>query len=155
MINTEVIIRIITGFTGTVGFSLLYNIRGRYLLLASSGGFLATLINEILIFCGLSETLSYFLVAVCISLYSEIFARIVKTPTTTFIIPALIPLIPGGALYYTMSYGIAKKWNLFFEYAYYSLGLALSLAIAIILTTTVFQLFNGFLYYKRSKKTNE
>ena len=36
------------------------------------------------------------------SLYSEIFARVCRTPVTTFIICALIPLVPGGGMYRMM-----------------------------------------------------
>lgn len=34
--------------------------------------------------------------------YSEIAAKIAKTPATVFLLPGLIPLIPGGFVYYAM-----------------------------------------------------
>ena len=34
--------------------------------------------------------------------YSEVAAKIAKTPATVFLLPGLIPLIPGGFVYYAM-----------------------------------------------------
>lgn len=47
-----------------------------------------------------------FFAAIAVTIYAEIFARIKKTPTSTFLIVPMIPLIPGGVLYYTMSYAL-------------------------------------------------
>ena len=40
--------------------------------------------------------------------YSELMAKALKTPATLFVIPAIIPLVPGGSLYYTMSYAVHR-----------------------------------------------
>ena len=42
------------------------------------------------------------MVAILITIYSEIWARVLKTPATTILMPTVIPLIPGGSLYYAM-----------------------------------------------------
>ncbi|KIR01351.1 hypothetical protein P261_00165 [Lachnospiraceae bacterium TWA4] len=41
------------------------------------------------------------------SLYAHLAARIVKAPTTCLLMPATVPMIPGGSLYYTTSYALA------------------------------------------------
>lgn len=135
------IIRIIMGFLGSLAFGIIFNVRNKFLILASFGGLLTIFGYEILVSSGISEMLACFIISAAITLYSEILARIVKTPTTTFIMTSLIPLIPGGALYYTMSNALEKKWELFFQNAYYALKIALALAVGIIVTTTLFQLF--------------
>ena len=49
--------------------------------------------------------------------YSQIMARVLRAPAPIFLVPAIIPLVPGCALYYTMSnvlYGyteIAAEWG--------------------------------------------
>ena len=35
--------------------------------------------------------------------YAELLARWLKTPATLFVVPSILPLVPGGSLYYTMS----------------------------------------------------
>lgn len=42
-----------------------------------------------------------FVASVLICFYSEIMARVLKAPSNTFLIPSTIPLLPGGAFYYT------------------------------------------------------
>ena len=61
-------------------------------------------------------------------------ARVLKTPTTTFIITGLIPLIPGGSLYYTMTNAFSGNLQTFIEKGLYTLGLAGALAAGIIVT---------------------
>ena len=102
MTKTE-IIQILSGFVGSIGFAILFNIRGKRLVVTGIGGFASWLIFVILSWYIPSEPIIYFIVACGISIYAEVMARVVKAPTTTFIISSLIPLVPGGALYYTMA----------------------------------------------------
>ncbi|MBQ9777337.1 MAG: threonine/serine exporter family protein, partial [Clostridia bacterium] len=96
-------IQIITGFIGSVGFAILFNERGKKMIGAILGGLFSWLLFVLLKFVSESEPLRYFIVAFAISLYSELMARRLKTPSSTFLMTALIPLIPGGSLYYTMA----------------------------------------------------
>lgn len=43
----------------------------------------------------------YFMGAATVTLFSEIMARVTKAPATVYLIPGLLPLVPGGSLYYT------------------------------------------------------
>ena len=130
-------IQILTGYLGSFGFAVLYNIRGRKLLIASLGGLISWSVFLLLEPLFPSEALRYFFAAATITVYAEVFARIEKTPTTTFLVPAVIPLVPGGSLYYTMNYALNKQWSQFAHKAFYTLQLALCLAVGIIAVTTL------------------
>ena len=137
------LIQIITGGLGALGFALLFNIRGKKLVAAAIGGFLSWGI-----FLGLGlimpgEPIRYFLVSAIISLYSEIMARWLRTPTTTFIITALIPLIPGGSLYYTMSAALGGDMADAVTRGLYTLELATALALGIVLVSALFRVKKG------------
>ena len=67
-------------------------------------------------------------------------ARLLKTPTTTFIITALIPLIPGSSLYYTMSYAFQSDLEKFMHKGIYTLELASSLALGVIIASAFIKL---------------
>lgn len=136
-------IQVLTGALGTLGFAILFHLRGKKMLLSVLGGFLSWGIFLILepLFAG--EATRYLLSSAVITVYSEILARLMKTPTTTFLVPSFIPLIPGGALYYTMNYALNKQWSQFAQQAFYTLQLALSLAVGIIAITTVVRLITG------------
>ena len=134
--NTQAIIQILTGFIGSLGFAILFNIKGKRLLVAALGGLISWSLFLVLNHLGLNDAVNYFLVALTVSLYAEIMARVLKTPTTTFITTSLIPLIPGSSLYYTMAYAFSSDLERFLEKAIYTLQLASALALGIIIATT-------------------
>ena len=140
MSNNE-IIQIITGFIGTLGFAVLFNIRGKRLVMAAFGGFLSWTLFVVLSRFIESEPVNYFIVALLLSVYAEIMARLLKTPTTIFITTSLIPLIPGGSLYYTLLYAFKSDLVNFFEKAVDTLMLASALALGIIVAATVTKIF--------------
>ena len=140
------IIQILTGTLGTLGFNILFHIRGKKLVLATLGGMISWAVFLALEPVLPSEAMRYFISAVTITVYGEILARLEKTPTTTFLVPSIIPLIPGSALYYTMNYALNKQWSQFAQQAFYTLQLALSLAVGIIAVTTAVRLLTALLH---------
>lgn len=126
------ILQIIMGTLGSFGFSVLYHIRGRKLLFAALGGGLSWALYLILQPVLPGEFIRYVVCSFFVAAYAEFFARILKTPATTFLIPSIIPHIPGGALYHTMRYALQKQWTVCFSQALYTLKLALGLAIGIV-----------------------
>ena len=71
-------------------------------------------------------------------LVSELLARRMKTPVTTFLICALIPLVPGGGMYYTMLAIIQGNTMNALEIGIHTLGCAGALALGIALTSAFF-----------------
>lgn len=69
---------------------------------------------------------------------AEIFARIKKMPVTIFLIPAIIPLVPGAGMYYTMLYTIENKHKLMLSYGYETLLTAGTIAVGIIVSSSIF-----------------
>lgn len=130
------LLQIFTAFLGTLGFGILFNIRGRKLWLGALGGLLSWVAFLLLGYGIQNEPVRYFLVSVLVSVYAEVLARLEKTPTTTFIIISLIPLIPGGSLYYTMASALEGSGEGFLENGIHTLELALALSLGIILVTS-------------------
>ena len=153
MTQTDVI-QILSGFIGSVGFAILFNIRGKRLVLTAIGGFVCCLLFVILGWFIKSEPVVYFVIALTISLYAEVMARTLKTPTTTFITSSLSPLIPGASLYYTMALTFQGNMETFLQKAIYTLQLASALALGIIVSTTLTQILYGVKKAIKSKKTN-
>lgn len=136
MTQTE-IVQVLTGFIGTLGFAFLFNIRGRRMAAAAIGGLISWALLCVLNNFVESEAVNYFVVALVMSFYAEIMARIMKTPTTTFVTTTLIPLIPGGSLYYTMAYAFSGNLESFVQKAIDTLQLASALALGIIVSAMV------------------
>ena len=90
-------IQLITSLVGTLCFGILFNIRGLKLIFSAIGGLLSWGLFLIFSMIISSEPINYFIVAATVSLYSEIMARILKTPAAPIVTTSLIPLIPGGS----------------------------------------------------------
>ena len=138
----EQLIQILAGVIGTLGFAVILNIRGKRLSVTVIGGFAAWSLFLLLGKIIPGEPMRYFIVALVISFYSEIMARVLKTPTTTFITTALISLVPGGSLYYTMSYALIGNYTSFLSRGIYTLKLASALALGIIVAAAATRVVN-------------
>ena len=124
----EIIIQLITGMLGSLGFALLFGLKKQYLIVAAIGG----LLNWGLYLLGMHWLNTIFFAGLLASassaLYSEIMARVKKAPATLFFITSVIPLIPGRALYYTCSNAVMRNWAEAKSYANITLQYALSIA---------------------------
>ena len=133
---TEGIIHLVTAGLGALGFSLIFNVRRELLPAAAFGGLLDWGIYMMAEwFFGNGVFLPSVVAAAFASIYAEAMARVEKSPATVFYIPALIPLIPGGSLYYTMSYAVLGQWDQVQSYgastAYCALGIAVGMSLVL------------------------
>lgn len=138
-----IFLQIITAFLGSIGFSILFNVRGSKLLVAGFGGALSWGLYLALGPYLSSDSLKYFIASLFVTVYAEVFARIKKTPTTSFLVPGFIPLIPGGALYSTMKYALHNDWGLFADKASYTFQLALAIAAGIVAVSSFMRMVNA------------
>ena len=110
------IIQVLASFVGSFGFAVLYNLRGKKLCMAGISG-MVSWIAYLIVWNEMPSTFVANLAAAAVAtIYAETMARILKTPVTVFLITGIIPLVPGGNLYYTMNYVLAKQWHLFYLY---------------------------------------
>lgn len=133
------ILSVIGSFFGSLGFAILYNTRGRRVLIPAVGGAVFWAVYLVFLYYVKNEYLGFFVVAILITIYSEIWARLLKTPATTVLMPTVIPLIPGGSLYYAMEAALRMDMVRFAEKSKAALGLAISLAAGIMVVTSLRQ----------------
>ena len=131
------IIQVITAGLGAGGYSILFNIRRDKLPYASAGGSLAWIIYILASQTTTNAIITNMLAAAFATLYSEIFARIKKAPTTVFLIPSIMPMIPGGGLFYTMSAVINNNSELFEKYFITTIETALGISIGIMFMSLI------------------
>lgn len=133
----EYIIQTITAGLGAGGYSILFNIRRDKLIYASAGGSLSWLVYILASQLTVNAFISNMAAAAFATLYSEILARVKKAPTTVFLIPSVIPMIPGGGLFYTMSAVISNDPVLFEKYFVTTIETAFGISIGIIVMSLV------------------
>lgn len=99
----DAVIQTLTGMLGAVGFSMLFNVRGRKLAAAAVGSVLSWSIYLLLFDRYEDKVLSLFFATITVAVLSEILARVMKAPVIILLVPMLVPLLPGGDLFYTTS----------------------------------------------------
>ena len=135
----DIILQLAGAFFGSLGFSILYNIKKDKLFYAAFGGFLVWAIYLGLDPLTKSDAVRYLIATFFVTFYAELMARKKKTPATLFLVPATIPLIPGGSLYYTMLALTQGNREVFYERGMYTLRLAGAIACGILLAMTVWR----------------
>ena len=81
---------------------MVFGLRRRFLLPAALAGLLCWGVYLAMDAWLHMEFLSCLIAAAFAVVYAELLARWLKTPATLFVVPAILPLVPGGSLYYTM-----------------------------------------------------
>ena len=139
----EIVIQLLMGTLGSLGFAMMFGLRRRYLFVASLGGLLTLSLYLALDAWTHQSFLSNLLATAFAVLYSELLAKCLRAPVTLFLTPSIVPLVPGGSLYYTMSYvvrGAAEEARI---YGLATMKTALAIAAGISFVLACFELFPG------------
>ena len=129
--------QVIVALVASFGFGIIFNIKGKKLIFAAIGGGLSWFCYLYLNNNGISTILSLFISSIIFSIYSEICARYLKTPVTTLVICALIPLVPGAGMYYTMYQTIIGNISGAVELGLNTVASAGALALGVIFVSTI------------------
>ncbi|CUU47283.1 threonine/serine exporter family protein [Clostridium beijerinckii] len=129
--------QIAVSFLASLGFGIIFNIKGKNLIFASIGGAISWFSYLYLKENYVGDILSLFISSILFSIYSEICARLLKTPVTTLVICALIPLVPGSGMYYTMYETISGNISRAVELGLNTLASAGTLALGVIFVSTI------------------
>ena len=127
----------------TFGFSLVFNIRGRNLLIASLCGTFSWIVYLVCDHFSDSVMMPYFVCGVSIALYSETAAYLFRAPATIFLMSGFIPSVPGGAIYRAMESCLFGDVTGFVEGLVNTLKIGGAIALGLILMSSFFRLFRG------------
>lgn len=117
-------------------FGFLFNIREKNLIFASLGGMIGWFFYLLSLNYGSSKLFALFIGTLVVSIYSEVAARVLKSPVTIFLICGIIPLVPGAGMYYTMYELVIGNTSASISLALETTGSASAIAVATILVTS-------------------
>ena len=92
------VIGLLTALLGSAGFALIFNVRKQLLPLAALGGVVCWGVYLLAGCATKSVFLQSFAASAATAVWSEVLARVKKTPAQQYLIIGLIPLVPGGTL---------------------------------------------------------
>ncbi len=129
-------------FVGCCGFCILFNTHGRGCVLCIIGGVATWMLYLLWGALGCDVYAANLFAALFAALYAEGMARIRKCPATPYLVIAVLPLLPGAGVYYTMSLGLEGNMMDAVGKGLETIGIAGALAVGILLVSTVFRLVN-------------
>lgn len=145
------IIELLMAYLASLSFAYIFNLNRRTALLAAIGGSIGWLFYSQGLAFSHDMNIAYFLGAVALSYYAEIMARKTRTPVTSYITPALIPLVPGSGLYRTMLQSLEGNYNEALREGITTMMASGALAIGILMVFTLIKIY----YLVKRKWTNE
>ena len=148
--TTELFLPVLISFIACIGFGIIFNSRGKNLLLSALGGAISWMVYLITVHYS-NDILACFLSGFAVSLYAELFARIRRTPSTCFLIIGLLPLVPGAGIYYTMKYFVQGQYVEFAEKGVSVLSSAGAIALGVMLVISMFRMMMHISAHRRRK----
>ena len=125
------LIQLIAALVSTAGFCLMYHLPRRHIPLAAGGAAACWAVYLLL------------LVSIFSAAYAEIAAKYAKAPATLFLIPALIPLVPGSYVYYMMLSLVQDNYIATRRYGLLTAQWAIGLAAGISVVAVVHQILDS------------
>ncbi len=137
----DYIYRILTCLGGACSVGVMFNCNLKRIAV-NIGNILATFVIYLVLEYFFAE--NYFLQFLVATLFaasvSEVLARVVKAPSTIFLVPAIIVLVPGGSLYYTVSYLVNSEYALASDYGMRALLSLLGIGVGISVVSVLCQI---------------
>lgn len=139
----------IFAFISTLGFSVYMNSPKEQLIPCGITGAIGWVTYYLSSITMSNPIYSNFLASLMVAILSEIFARKLKKPAILFIIPGILPLVPGLGLYNTMLYLIQGNYGMAISKGTDTILIGGAIALAMLVVTSIIRTIN---FFKKGKK---
>ncbi len=140
---------LIAAALGTVTFSLLFSVPGKYYPHCGTIGAAGWLMYKLMLAARMSDGFAVFFATVLVVLLSRISAVRMKCPATVFLITGIFPLIPGAQFYWSAYYLVTNQIGDFLNSGFSAIKSMIAIVLGIIF---VFELPYSFFSWKRRPK---
>ncbi len=130
----NIFISTISIFFCTIASSLLFNIKKKHLFVAALIGAIGWLVYSIIYKKTNNLYLSTFIAASLVGIFGEIVSKYKKAPATVFILPGIIPLVPGAFIYRSMLSLARQHYSTAVDFGTKTMFIALSISCGIIIS---------------------
>ena len=118
---------------GTLSFAVLFACPRRTLPCCALVGAVGWFIYELAVLYGADAAAASLIAVIPLTLVSRLFAILLKTPVTVFLLTGIFPLVPGAGIYYTAYYFIQGENALSLANGISTFKVAVALAVGIAL----------------------
>ena len=123
------VIGLLTALLGSAGFALIFNVRKQLLPLAALGGLVCWGVYLLAGCATKSVFLQSFAASAATAVWSEVLARVKKTPAQQYLIIGLIPLVPGGSALVRQDWAQAQFYG--YRVSAFVLGIAAGVSLTL------------------------
>ena len=155
MWTLDFIIRLLSVTIGTVAFAMLFGVRPKHLLPVAFGSAMTMALYALIEFYGFSLFTAAFVSTIVAAVYSEICARVGRAPAIVYLVPCLLPTIPGGSLYRAMSAFLGKNYQSGLEYLLTTLKISIGIAGGIVTVSLLVKIVMSVLDMIRSRREGD
>ena len=122
---------------GTLSFAVLFACPRRTLPCCALVGAAGWFVYELAVLYGADAAAASLIAVIPLTLVSRLFAILLKTPVTVFLLTGIFPLVPGAGIYYTAYYFLQGEQELFASKGGETFKVALALALGIALVCSL------------------
>ena len=124
----------------TFGFCILFHVPLRCMFPAAAIGGMGWFVYQLLMELGLGITASVFIAACLVAMLADICSRLIKEAATVFVIPGILPLVPGSGIYYTMFHFIRGNMDKAGAWGARTLMIAGAIALGLLVVASVIRI---------------
>lgn len=149
----NLMVQTIAATTGSLAFGIVYKVKAKRLPVVAIGGGIGWFLYSLFFEASGNVFLSNAAASVFATGYSEVMARKLKAPVVVFLLPCLIPLVPGGGLYYTMSLTVLRNMDRARSYLVSTVEAAFGIAVGVIVVSVLVS--RSMLGQRRASRTGK
>ncbi len=141
----ELVAQFFLAGAGTLSFAILFACPRKSLPYCALVGAMGWFVYELLTMLGADSAAASLLAVIPLTILTRVFAVVLKTPVTVFLLSGIFPLVPGASIYYTAYYFIQGNNALALSHGIntFKIAVALAVGISLVLSVPIPQKRNG------------
>ncbi len=149
LFTTELWLRLAASLIASCAFGVVFRTAPRHLPYAAISGVITYFIYHLALFLDASLFLASFLSTVTGAIFAEIYARIRRAPAIIILTAAVIPTVPGSALYYWVQNLLLGDNDIAMAYLGDTIAVGLGIACGIVAVSVSFRAISSYISRKR------
>lgn len=141
----NLLLSFIVGALSCVGFCLIINSPKRSIIIASIVGGLGWTTYQYLLTTGSTKAMAAFIATCIVAISSDFSSRKFKESAIVFVIPGILPLVPGAGMYYTMRELINSNYDKAASTAQTTFFIAGAIALALLMTGSIIKIITSII----------
>ncbi|MFD0696971.1 threonine/serine exporter family protein [Paenibacillus sp. GCM10027628] len=131
------LIQLATSFIATAAFAILFNVPKGTLIQCGFVGMIGWMLYLLFLQVPVNPIMATLIASFIVTLASQIFAKIYKTPVIVFSVSGIIPLVPGGLAYDAMRNVVENQYDLAVQLAAKAFMLSGAIAIGLVFSEVI------------------